>query len=74
MAACVEMTRGVAIEGGNLDSKIGVKNAERERLGNLTTQKRLIFQLCFIMIKMKLYLFRNLCENFRQIGQKVKKL
>ena len=37
-----------------------------------TTQNRLIFQLCFIMLKMKLYVCRNLCENFRQIGQKMK--
>ena len=72
MEARVEMTRGAAIEGGNLDSKIGVKNAAQERLRNLTTQNRLIFQLCFIMLKMKLYLCRNLCGNFRQIGQKMK--
>ena len=38
------------------------------------TLYRLIFQLCFIMLNMKLYVCRNLCENFRQIGQKMKKL
>ena len=38
------------------------------------TQNRLIFQLFFFMPKMKLYVYRNLCENFRQIGQKMKKL
>ena len=27
-----------------------------------------------IMLKIKLYVCRNLCENFRQIGQKMKKL
>ena len=38
------------------------------------TQNLLIFQLCFTMLKMKLYVCRNLCENFRQIRQKMKKL
>ena len=38
------------------------------------TQNRLIFQLCFIMPKIKLYVCRILCENFIQIGQKMKKL
>ena len=38
------------------------------------TQNLLILQLCFTMLKMKLYVCRNLCENFRQIGQKMKKL
>ena len=38
------------------------------------TQNRLIFQLCFIMPKLKLYVCRILCENFSQIGQKMKKL
>ena len=38
------------------------------------TQNRLIFQLCFIMPKIKLYVCRILCENFRQIGQKMKKV
>ena len=33
-----------------------------------TTLNRLIFQLCFIMLKMKLYVCRNLCENFRQVA------
>ena len=28
----------------------------------------------FFMLKMKLYVCRNLCENFKQIGQKMKKL
>ena len=35
-------------------------------------QNRLLFQLLFFMLKMKLYVYRNLCENFRQIGQKMK--
>ena len=39
-----------------------------------TTQNRLIFQLCFIMLKIKLYVCRILCENFIQIWQKIKKL
>ena len=39
-----------------------------------TTPNRLIFQLCFIMLKIKLYVGRILCENFIQIGQKLKKL
>ena len=38
------------------------------------TQNRLIFQLCFIIPKIKLYVCRILCENFIQIGQKMKKL
>ena len=38
------------------------------------TQNRLIFQVCFIMPKIKLYVCRILCENFIQIGQKMKKL
>ena len=38
------------------------------------TQNCLIFPFCFFMLKMKLYVCRNLCENFRQIGQKMKKL
>ena len=38
------------------------------------TQNCLIFQLCFIMPKIKLYVCRILCENFIQIGQKMKKL
>ena len=38
------------------------------------TQNRLIFQLCFIMPKIKLYVCRILCENFIQIEQKMKKL
>ena len=38
------------------------------------TQNLLISQLCFTVLKMKLYMCRNLCENFRQIGQKMKKL
>ena len=36
-------------------------------LGQLATLNRLIFQLCFIMLKMKLRVCRNLCENFRQM-------
>ena len=39
-----------------------------------TTQNWLIFQFCFFMFKIKLCVCRNLCENFRQIGQKMKKL
>ena len=39
-----------------------------------TTLNSLIFQLCFIILKIKLYLCRNLCENFREIGRKMKKL
>ena len=39
-----------------------------------TTQNWLIFQFCFFMFKIKLYVCRNLCENFWQIGQKMKKL
>ena len=31
-------------------------------LRNSTTQNRLIFQLCFIMLKMKLYVSTNFCE------------
>ena len=34
----------------------------------------LIFQLFFIILNMKLYVCRNLCENFRQIGHKIKQL
>ena len=37
-------------------------------------QNRLIFQLCFIMPKIKLYVYRILCEIFIQIGQKMKKV
>ena len=37
-----------------------------------TTLNPLIFQLA--MLKMKLYVCKNLCENFRQIGQKKLKL
>ena len=44
------------------------------KLRGSATQNLLIFQLCFTMLKMKLYVCRNLCENFRQIGQKMKKL
>ena len=44
------------------------------RLRGSTTQNRQIFQLCFIMLKIKLYVCRILCENFTQIGQKMKKL
>ena len=33
------------------------------------TQNRLIFQLCFIILKIKLYVCRILCENFIQIRQ-----
>ena len=43
-------------------------------LGGSTNQNRLIFQLCFIMLKIKLYVCRILCENCIQIGQKMKKL
>ena len=32
------------------------------------------FSILLFMLKMKLYVCRNLCENFRQIGQKMKKL
>ena len=32
------------------------------------------FSFLLFMLKMKLYVCRNLCENFRQIGQKMKKL
>ena len=46
-----------------------------EVLRGSTTQNGLIFQFClFFMLKIKLYVCRNLCENFRQIGQKMKKL
>ena len=38
------------------------------------TLNRLVFQLCLIMLKMKLYVCRNLCENFRQIGRKNKEV
>ena len=34
----------------------------------------LFFQLCFIVLKMKLYVYRNFCGNFRQIGRNMKKL
>ena len=50
---------------------------ERTGLSSLrgsATQNLLISQLCFTVLKMKLYVCRNLCENFRQIGQKIKKL
>ena len=40
----------------------------------LATQNSLIFQLCFIMLKIKLNVCGILCENFIQIGQKMKKL
>ena len=43
------------------------------KLRGSTTQNRLIFQLCFIMLKIKLYVCRILCENFIQIGKKMKK-
>ena len=39
-----------------------------------TTLNSLIFQLCFIILKMKLYVCRNLFENFREIRRKIKKL
>ena len=42
-------------------------------LRGTTTQNLLIFQLCFIMLKIKLYVCRILCENCIQIGQKMKK-
>ena len=32
------------------------------------------FQLVFIKLKIKLFVCRNLCQNFRQIGQKKKNL
>ena len=32
------------------------------------------FSILFFMLKIKLYVCRNLCENFKQIGQKMKKL
>ena len=41
----------------------------RRILRGSTTQKRLIFQLWFIMLKIVLYVCRILCENFIQIGQ-----
>ena len=47
---------------------------EAERLRGSATQNLLIFQLCFTALKTKLYVYRNLCENFRQIGEKMKKL
>ena len=39
-----------------------------------TTQFSQIFNILFFIHKMKQYVFRNLCENFIQIGQKMKKL
>ena len=45
-----------------------------KRLRGSTTQNCLIFPFCFLMLKIKLYVCSNLCENFRQIGQKMKKL
>ena len=39
-----------------------------------TTPNRLIFQFCFIMLKIKQNVCRILCENFIQIGQTMKKL
>ena len=39
-----------------------------------TTLNSSIFQLCIIILKMKLYVCRNLCANFREIGRKMKKL
>ena len=46
----------------------------KHSLWGSATQNRLIFQLCFIMPEIKLYVCRILCENFIQIGQKIKKL
>ena len=42
------------------------------RLRGSATLNHIIFQLCFIILKMKLCVCRNLCGNFRQIGQKMK--
>ena len=39
-----------------------------------TTQFSQIFDFIFFIQKMKQYVCRNLCENFIQIGQKIKKL
>ena len=47
---------------------------QSDTLRGSATQNRLIFQLCFIMPKINLYVCRILCENFIQIGQKMKKL
>ena len=55
---------------GNYNSKIFL----HDHLRGSTTLNSLIFQLCFIILKMKLYVCRNLCENFREIGRKMKKL
>ena len=46
-----------------------ISNISSLILRGSTTQNRLIFQLCFIMLKIKLYVCRILCENFIQIGQ-----
>ena len=60
--------------------RIKIKNKKKRHkrgfchLRGSATQNLLIFQLCFTMLKMKLYVCKNFCENFRQIGQKMKKL
>ena len=48
--------------------------SNKNSLRGSATQNCLIFRFCFFMLKMKLYVCRNLCENFRQIGQKMKML
>ena len=54
--------------------KINFARLFYEHLRRSATQNLLISQLCFTVLKMKLYVCRNLCEIFRQIGQKMKKL
>ena len=52
---------------------LSIKTISRTLKG-IGDKNRLIFQLCFIVPKTKLYVCRILCENFIQIGQKMKKL
>ena len=58
----------------NNKKKKTFSKSETFPLRKTTTQNRQIFLLCFIMFKIKLYVCRILCENFIQIGQKMKKL
>ena len=54
-----------------------VKNESKRIQGSTTISTTLfshIFDFSFSIHKMKQYVCRNLCENFTQIGQKMKKL
>ena len=61
----------IEISENEIESK--VQKQSYSDLRGSTTLNRLIFQLCFIVLKIKLYVCRILCENFIQIGQKMKK-